>query len=60
MELREETMDELTRDELMHLLTALVGEDQLNKFWQEARAGQISAGLRCTDCDIIARKLEDQ
>jgi len=57
MELTEAMLEKLTKWELIHLLTGLIGEPELSKLWKQTRKVQAELGIDCLDCETIASKL---
>ena len=51
-------LHKLTKQQLHHLLSDVVGIKELNELWQRCRQGQTEHDLKCWDCEGIAKDLE--
>ena len=54
-----ETLDKFSVADLRHIIEATIGEEKIIKKFQAGRIKQKEMGIKCWDCEIIEKKLEE-
>ena len=57
MVITEKHLRKLSKQDLIHMLSDMIGDAELGRIFTQIRHQQVAHGIKCWDCEIIEHKL---